>query len=284
MDRKQLKAQSKQLIKTAQPKPVVMAIIYLLIMAVLNFLSFKLVGGYDVGEMNEQFDAGFNAGYYYNDYDNVDPDMFAYVLEDALEDALPSPAAALLDAAIEVVSIMLGAGFIIFCLRTLRGMEASYWNIFDSFGMFIRILWLYILEGVFVFLWALLFVIPGIIAMYRYRMAIYLLLEHPEMSALDCIRESKRLMAGHKWELFALDVSFIGWLLLVAAVNYAGEKLAVMMPTSIITEIMYVIGIGVIVQFFVFPYMELTVAGYYKQLVEADKTQNPFGDGWTPEL
>ena len=46
MDRKQLKAQSKTLIRTARPKPVVTAIIYLLILAVLSFLSYKLVGGY----------------------------------------------------------------------------------------------------------------------------------------------------------------------------------------------------------------------------------------------
>lgn len=45
MDRKQLKAQSKNLIRTAQPKPVVTAIIYLLIISVLGFLSYKLVGG-----------------------------------------------------------------------------------------------------------------------------------------------------------------------------------------------------------------------------------------------
>lgn len=282
MDRKQLKAQSKQLIRTAQPKPVVMAIIYLLIIAVLNFLSFKLVGGYSADDMSAQFEAGYEAGYDYNVYGNVDPDMFAYVLEDALEDALPSPAAALLDLAIELVSIMLGAGFIIFCLRTLRGTGASYWNIFDSFGMFLRILWLHILMAVFVFLWALLFIIPGIIAAYRYRMAIYLLLEHPELSALECIRESKRLMAGHKSELFVLDISFIGWLFLVGVVDYLGTQIGLVVPS--VAVVMNVIGLGVIAQFFVFPYMELTVAGYYKQLVEADKTSNPFGDGWTPEL
>ena len=57
MDRKQLKAQSKNLIRTAQPKPVVTAIIYLLIVAVLGFLSYKLVGGstFELQSIYEQF-------------------------------------------------------------------------------------------------------------------------------------------------------------------------------------------------------------------------------------
>lgn len=284
MDRKQLKAQSKSLIKTAEPKPVMMAIIYLLIIAVLNLLSFKLMGGYDADVVGESFESGFAAGYY-SGYGQVDPEMFAYAIEDALADSLPSPAAALLDTAIEIVSMLLGAGFVIFCLRTLRGTEASYWNIFDSFGMFLRVLWLYILEGVFVFLWALLFFFPGIIALYRYRMAIYLLLEHPEMSALECIRESKRLMKGHKWELFVLDFSFIGWLILVGVLDYAGVELAALISVPGLAEVLNVIGLGLLLQIYVFPYMELTVAGYYKQLTDADRAaQMPFGDGWRPEV
>jgi uncharacterized membrane protein len=63
----------------------------------------------------------------------------------------------------------------------------------------------------FIFLWSLLLIIPGIIAAYRYRMATYLLIDHPEMSPLECIRASKQMMAGHKGELFVLDLSFIGW-------------------------------------------------------------------------
>lgn len=196
MDRKQLKAQSKNLIRTAQPKPVVTAIIYLLIISVLGFLSYKLVGGssFELQSVYEQFGIGYDVGFGTGAYDSFDPDQFAY----AIEQALPTPGAALLNLAVGIVSLVIGAGFTIYCLRTVRGMETSYWNLFDAFGMFFRVIWLYILEGIFVFLWSLLFIVPGIIAMYRYRMALYLLLEHPEMSALQCISESKRLMVGHK--------------------------------------------------------------------------------------
>ena len=274
MDRRLLKAQSKNIIRNAQPKPVVTAIIYLLITAVLAFLSYRLVGRYTEA-FRDQF-VQFSIEFGNNNY--VDPDQFAY----ALERATPSTAATLLNFAIEIVKLMLAAGFTIFSLRMVRGLEASNWNIFDGFGMFFRIIWLYILEGIFVSLWTLLFIVPGFIAAYRYRMAIYLLLEHPEMSAMQCIRESKRLMKGHKWELFVLDLSFIGWALLVALADAVSTELADMLPASTATEIIAVVGFGLLVQFYVFPYMELTQAGYYKQLTEQDAAQNAFNNGWTP--
>lgn len=274
MDRKQLKAQSKNLIRTAQPKPVVTAIIYLLIVAVLGFLSYKLVGGstFELQSIYEQF--GIDGA-----YGSIDPDQFAY----AIEQAMPSPGAALLNLALSIVALMIGAGFTIYCLRTVRGMEASYWNLFDAFGMFFRVIWLYILEGIFIFLWSLLFIIPGFIAFYRYRQALYLLLEHPEMSALQCISESKRLMVGHKGELFWMDITFFGWALLVGIADSISEWLAGAMGPSIIAQIIGVIGFGVLVQFFVLPYMNLTYAGYYVELTKP-KADAGFADGWTPEL
>ena len=63
-------------------------------------------------------------------------------------------------------------------------------------------------------LWSMLFVIPGIIKSYEYRMIPYLLAEHPEMSWKDAFAESKEMMAGNKWKAFVLDFSFIGWQLL----------------------------------------------------------------------
>ena len=70
------------------------------------------------------------------------------------------------------------------------------------------------LEIVFIYLWTLLLIVPGIIAAYRYRQALYLLIENPELSPLDCLRFSSQMMVGHKWELFVLDLSFLGWYLL----------------------------------------------------------------------
>lgn len=268
MNRKQIKAQSKTLIKTADPKPVLMAIIFIFVSALLSYLSYKLVGSYRM-EMQSILSQG----------DVLDESRVMYLLEKAA----PSPAAVLLNIAIEIVSIVLGAGFAIFCLNTVRARQSSYWNLFDGFGMFWRVIWLSILQAIFVFLWSLLFVIPGIIAAYRYRMSLYLLLEHPEMDPLACINESKRIMKGHKWELFCFDLSFIGWLMLVALAVSLGITLAEYMSPSFATEFLNVIGLGVFVQFFVLPYMDLSYAGYYVELTRPAQDA-PFGDGWTPEL
>lgn len=68
-----------------------------------------------------------------------------------------------------------------------------------------------LLQTVYVFLWSLLFVIPGIIASYSYAMTDYILAEHPELTASEAIARSEKMMDGNRWRLFCLEFSFIGW-------------------------------------------------------------------------
>ncbi len=70
------------------------------------------------------------------------------------------------------------------------------------------------LRGLYVFLWTLLLVVPGIIASFSYAMTPYIMAEHPEYGANEAIGLSKELMRGNKWRFFYLEFSFIGWLLL----------------------------------------------------------------------
>ena len=98
--------------------------------------------------------------------------------------------------------------------------DANRWFA-DSFGGFSRpleVLWLIILMNVKVALWTFLFVIPGIVAMYRYRQAWYLKSEHPDWGAFKCLAESGKMMKGHKWAAFCLDLSFLWRFLLYAFV------------------------------------------------------------------
>lgn len=67
---------------------------------------------------------------------------------------------------------------------------------------------------VYTFLWSLLFVIPGIVASYSYSMTYYILLDNPEMNSKQAIEKSKQMMNGNKKDLFFLDLTFIGWILL----------------------------------------------------------------------
>ena len=240
-------------------------------------LSFKLISQPMNNFMNSQFGDLFVS--YPDGTVEISPDFEdrLYNLDydaiiDAYREQAPSTLARLLNLAIAAVQVVIGAGFIIFTLRTIDGQGASYWNLFDGFGMFFRIVWLYILMGIFTFLWTLLFLFPGIIAFYRYRMAVYLLLEHPEMSAMDCIRESKRLMKGHKWELFVFDLSFIGWALLISFVDGFGSGLGL--------TLFGVVGLGYIGYVFFLPYTQLSYSIYYRQLSAVPNAE----ETWTPEL
>lgn len=68
-----------------------------------------------------------------------------------------------------------------------------------------------LMRQIFLCLWTLLFIIPGIVKYYAYSFAYYLKADHPEYSWNQCLRESRVLAKGHKWHLFVLDLSFIGW-------------------------------------------------------------------------
>lgn len=72
------------------------------------------------------------------------------------------------------------------------------------------------LKDLYIVLWSLLFVIPGIIKSYEYRMVPYILAENPGMSREDVFQISKEMMNGQKWNLFVLDLSFLGWNILSA--------------------------------------------------------------------
>lgn len=80
-----------------------------------------------------------------------------------------------------------------------------------AFGGFARplgVAWLLLAMNFLVSLWTLLFVIPGIVAVYRYRASWYLKCEHPDWSAFKCIGRSALIMRGRKFQAFMLDVSF----------------------------------------------------------------------------
>ena len=86
--------------------------------------------------------------------------------------------------------------------------------LFERFDIFFKAVGLQLFMGFFVFLWSLLFIIPGIIAGYRYAMAPYIMAEHPEVGIREAVYMSKQMMAGHKGRLFGLSLSFIGWAIL----------------------------------------------------------------------
>lgn len=107
----------------------------------------------------------------------------------------------------------------------------NWWH--NVWGMF--------LMGIYIFLWTLLLVIPGIIKAFSYALVPYILVEKPELSADQAIDLSRKMMRGHKFDLFCLSFSFIGWAIL-----------------SCLT-----LGIGF---FWLLPYMYTSYAAFYEDV------------------
>ena len=99
-------------------------------------------------------------------------------------------------------------------LNVIKGGTPEVGDAFSGFDDFWSAFKVIFLMGLFTFLWALLFYIPGIIKGISYSMAPYILAENPGKPALECINESKAMTHGHKMDLFVLGLSFIGWGLL----------------------------------------------------------------------
>lgn len=105
-------------------------------------------------------------------------------------------------------------GVYMFFVRLGRGEQPSVATMFDGFNRFVPAFQLYVLIQVFVLLWSLLLIIPGIIASLRYSQAFFIMQDDPHISATDALNASKEMMIGHKGRLFVLHLSFIGWALL----------------------------------------------------------------------
>lgn len=105
-------------------------------------------------------------------------------------------------------------GICTFNLNLINHREARFMDLFSQFHRLWQGFCMQFIMGLFIFLWSLLFIIPGIIAAYRYAMVPYLMAEFPDLGVMDAMRESKRLMHGNKWRLFCLQLSYIGWSIL----------------------------------------------------------------------
>ena len=110
-----------------------------------------------------------------------------------------------------LVRITLGAGFTLYCMAIRRGERTEYLTLFDAFSFVGKLIGLTLVTSLFIWLWSMLFVIPGIIAAYRYRFATLNLLENPDIGVMEALEMSKRQTYGYKAQLFALDLSYFGW-------------------------------------------------------------------------
>lgn len=105
-------------------------------------------------------------------------------------------------------------GYARFLMKQCRRQEVVFSDLFSQFDRFGTGFAQHFLRTLYVVLWSLLLVIPGIVKAYSYAMTPFLLEEHPELTASEAIKASMKLMDGHKMDLFLLSLSFFGWMIL----------------------------------------------------------------------
>ena len=174
IDRKHLKQEMKELLRSAQVSPRGMTCLYLALVLVLN-LADSFMGLMNPGLLG----------------------TFISILTG-------------------LMSMVLASGFVMYCMAIRRGERAEYLTLFDGFSFVGKVILLNIVIYLFTFFWSLLFVIPGIIAAYRYRFALYNLYENPGIGVMEALNMSKQQTLGYKGQLFMLELSYIGWLLLAS--------------------------------------------------------------------
>lgn len=148
-----------------------------------------------------------------------------------------------------VITPSIELGVILIYLNMAKGNQPDIGRMFDGFQNVGPCVILFLLTWAYTILWSMLFVIPGIIKSLSYSMGMYILAEHPEMTATEALNESKRIMVGHKGELFVLYLSFIGWALLSV-------------PTF---GLIYI---------WLLPYMKMTTANFYNSIKQPILNRN----------
>lgn len=145
-----------------------------------------------------------------------------------------------------VIALLIGGPLVVgFCgaaLKVLRGETPEIVDLFDWFKVdFVNAFLLHLLNSIFIALWSLLFFIPGIVKSLSYSMSYYILRDNPGMTHSQARKASMVMMEGHKWRLFCLQFSFIGWMLL------SGLTFGILL-------------------FWVAPYMQTATAAFYESL------------------
>ena len=194
MNRIELKQEAKGVVRTAAVSAYLFALLYLALTELLQGASVYVNG--DVVLYMQTY------------FPNVPIPSYLYPV------ALPTTVVTLVAVVCWLLRVLLQGGWVLYHLGVRRGEEMPYATLFDGFGFIGKLILLNIVITLYVFLWSMLFIIPGIIASYRYRFAVYNLCENPDIGVMEAISMSKAQTAGYKGDLFLLDLTFIGWNLL----------------------------------------------------------------------
>lgn len=117
-----------------------------------------------------------------------------------------------------VASLLVGGpltmGLSMTAVKITKGEKVDVIKLFEGFNDFLKVFLLYLVNAIYVFLWSLLFVIPGIIKSLSYSMCYFILIDNPDLTYDEARERSVEMMRGNKGKLFCLYLSFIGWYIL----------------------------------------------------------------------
>ncbi|MDE5549457.1 MAG: DUF975 family protein [Clostridia bacterium] len=120
----------------------------------------------------------------------------------------------LMNVAMILVGGPMTMGLSIVAVKITKGEKVNVITLFEGFNDFLKVFLLYIVNAIYVFLWSLLFIIPGIIKALSYSMCYFILIDNPNLTYDEARRRSVEMMRGNKGKLFCLYFSFIGWYIL----------------------------------------------------------------------
>lgn len=242
-----VKAKARERLRAAGRQPFVESLIYALVAGALVTLAMLMLSAKITPESAGQYMSYFSSG-------QINRAM------DYLNKLMPSSTDYLIAFVLELFRGIVAAGFSIYAMNLLRGNETSLWNLVDGFARFFPLVLLVLLMRLLVSLWTYLLIIPGIVAAYRYRQAVYLLLDHPELNPFQCILLSGQIMRGHKLELLLMDLSFLGWALLAFLPPLFFAAFAGLVGLILGS----IVSAGVLV--WLLPYYELSCVGFYERI------------------
>ncbi len=217
-DRKELKARAREALLKTRPSAIWVTLTVAAVLIVLHALSLTLSGDLEAYRaMLESALAG----------------QFTYVMPVGTT----SVVGWLLTVALDLMGFVVPVGYMLYILRLSRREGPSFGDVFDVFGFFPRAVWFSILRSVAISVWGFVYALPAsllgtvidplvaatvclpllapmFMAAYSYRLAGFIMLDERQYGCLQCLALSRLAMRGRKWELFLLDLSFLGWMLL----------------------------------------------------------------------
>lgn len=245
IDRRLLKSRAKEIILREHRKPNIFLVtaIYVIIVLILQIIQDYFSG---VNEMYTRLlnMAANSATINYND-------LFTVTVHGVIICLVAA-----------IVSTMISLGYTIYTLRVSRGEECTLWTLFEGFEHFLKYLILSIVYGIIIILGFILLIVPGVILTLMFSQVAFIMLDNPDMGVFDIIKESARLMKGHKGQLFVLNLSFIGWYLLAGVIQFVLGQFGL----GYVSNLIYL---------WLNPYINIVLALYYRALKNQDNTVLP---------